>query len=162
MNNKLDAKDPLNEYTIRESVYDEESRPAYQMAPIEGGVWKAITDLAKHPTEGWLSLWKGTYDSYGNSIRSSSLWRKRHLQTSLLLLFLTLLMIGQYTNWIYEMLHLFAQPTLEATLNDTFDLYDDTIPLVHLDHVGPNIATMVTSHLVVGLILSPLELVRTR
>lgn len=71
-------------------------------------------------------------------------------------------MIGQYTNWIYEMLHLFAQPTLEATLNDTFDLYDDTIPLVHLDHVGPNIATMVTSHLVVGLILSPLELVRTR
>lgn len=65
-NDKLDAKDPLNEYTIRESVYDEESRPAYQMAPIEGGVWKAITDLAKHPTEGWLSLWKGNYDSYGN------------------------------------------------------------------------------------------------
>ncbi|KAF9202606.1 hypothetical protein BGZ59_002078, partial [Podila verticillata] len=126
-NDKLDAKDLLNEYPIRESVYDEESRPAYQMAPIEGGVWKAITDLAKHPTEGWLSLWK-----------------------------------GQYTNWMYEMLHLFAQPTLEATLNDTFDLYDDTIPLVHLDHVGPNIATMVTSHLVVGLILSPLELVRTR
>ncbi|KAG0042202.1 hypothetical protein BGZ83_000780 [Gryganskiella cystojenkinii] len=113
--------------TIRTSVYDEESRPAYQMAPIEGGVWKAVTDLAKHPTEGWMSLWK-----------------------------------GQYTNWIYEMLHLFAQPTLEATLNDTFDLYDDTIPLVHLDHVGPNIATMVTSHLVVGFILSPLELVRTR
>ncbi|GJJ75154.1 mitochondrial fusion and transport protein UGO1 [Entomortierella parvispora] len=111
----------------RSSVYDEESRPAYQMAPIEGGVWKAVTDLSKHPTEGWMSLWK-----------------------------------GQYTNWIYEMLHLFAQPTLEATLNDTFDLYDDTIPLVHLDHVGPNIATMVTSHLVVGFILSPLELVRTR
>src|SRR5690348_16724309 len=70
--------------------------------------------------------------------------------------------IGQYTNWVYEILHLFAQPTLEATLNDTFDLYDDTIPLVHLDRFGPNMATMVTSHLVVGLILSPLELVRTR
>ncbi|KAG0198754.1 hypothetical protein BGX31_004473 [Mortierella sp. GBA43] len=41
------------------------------------------------------------------------------------------------------MLYLFAQPTLEATLNDTFDLYDDTIPLVHLDPVGPNIATMI-------------------
>ncbi|KAF9935472.1 hypothetical protein BGZ67_003422 [Mortierella alpina] len=112
---------------FRSSVYDEDSRPSYQMPPIEGGVWKAVTDLAHHPTEGWMSLWK-----------------------------------GQYTNWIYEMLHLFAQPTLEATLNDTFDLYDDTIPLVHLDHVGPNIATMVTSHLVVGFILSPLELVRTR
>ncbi|KAG0249372.1 hypothetical protein BG011_009373 [Mortierella polycephala] len=114
-------------YLIRTNVYDDDSRPAFQMPPIEGGVWKAITDLAKHPTEGYLSLWK-----------------------------------GQYSNWAYEMLHLFAQPTLEATLNDTFDLYDDTIPLVHLDHVGPNIATMVTSHLVVGFILSPLELVRTR
>ncbi|KAG0199293.1 hypothetical protein BGX28_007422 [Mortierella sp. GBA30] len=114
-------------HVFRSSVYDEETRPHYQMAPIEGGVWKAVTDLANHPTEGWMSLWK-----------------------------------GQYTNWIYEMLHLFAQPTLEATLNDTFDLYDDTIPLVHLDHVGPNIATMVTSHLVVGFVLSPLELVRTR
>ncbi|KAG0230273.1 hypothetical protein BGW42_001071 [Actinomortierella wolfii] len=114
-------------YVIRTNIYDDETRPAHQLAPIEGGVWTAITALSKHPTEGWLSLWK-----------------------------------GQFTNWIYEMLHLFAQPTLEATLNDTFDLYDDTIPLVHLDHVGPNIATMVTSHLVVGFILSPLELVRTR
>ncbi|KAF8940832.1 hypothetical protein BGZ58_004521 [Dissophora ornata] len=114
-------------YVFRRSVYDEETRPAYQLPPVEGGVWKAVTDLAKHPTEGWMSLWK-----------------------------------GQYTNWIHEMLHLVAQPTLEATLNDTFDLYDDTIPLVHLDHVGPNIATMVASHLVIGFILSPLELVRTR
>ncbi|KAG0212470.1 hypothetical protein BGX33_003615 [Mortierella sp. NVP41] len=121
------ANDPASREPLRLSVYEESTRPEYQMAPVEGGVWKAMTDLAKHPTEGWMSLWK-----------------------------------GQYTNWIYEMLHLFAQPTLEATLNDTFDLYDDTIPLVHLDHVGPNIATMVTSHLVVGFLLSPLELVRTR
>ncbi|KAF9358628.1 hypothetical protein BGX34_008860 [Mortierella sp. NVP85] len=69
---------------------------------------------------------------------------------------------GQFTNWTYEILHLFAQPTLEATLNDTFNLYDDTIPLVHLDRVGPNIATIVASHVVVGVLLSPLELVRTR
>ncbi|KAG0379579.1 hypothetical protein BGX24_012614 [Mortierella sp. AD032] len=121
------AVDPASREPYRKSVYDEGSRPEYQMAPIEGGAWKAMMELANHPTEGWMSLWK-----------------------------------GQYTNWIYEMLHLFAQPTLEATLNDTFDLYDDTIPLVHLDHVGPNIATMVTSHLVVGFLLSPLELVRTR
>lgn len=114
-------------YLIRADLYDDDSRPAFQLAPIEGGVWKTVTDLVKHPTEGWFSLWK-----------------------------------GQYTNWVYEILHLFAQPTLEATLNDTFDLYDDTIPLVHLDRFGPNMATMVTSHLVVGLILSPLELVRTR
>ncbi|EIE86802.1 hypothetical protein RO3G_11513 [Rhizopus delemar RA 99-880] len=69
---------------------------------------------------------------------------------------------GQYTNWLYEISHLFLQPTLEGTLNDMFDLYDDTIPLVHLDHVGPNFATLVASNLIVGFLLSPLELIRTR
>ncbi|KAI8071148.1 mitochondrial carrier domain-containing protein [Gilbertella persicaria] len=69
---------------------------------------------------------------------------------------------GQYTNWLYEISHLFLQPTLEGSLNDMFDLYDDTIPLVHLDHVGPNLATLIASNLIVGFILSPLELIRTR
>ncbi|KAI9276081.1 mitochondrial carrier domain-containing protein [Sporodiniella umbellata] len=69
---------------------------------------------------------------------------------------------GQYTHWLYEISHLFLQPTLEGTLNDLFDLYDDTIPLVHLDHAGPNLATLVASNLIVGFILSPLELIRTR
>ncbi|KAF9374039.1 hypothetical protein CPB97_000164 [Podila verticillata] len=114
-------------YLVRSDVYDEESRPAFQLPPLSGGVWSTITTLAKHPTEGYLAPWK-----------------------------------GQWANWFYEMLHLFAQPTLEATLNDTFDLYDDTIPLVHLDRVGPNFATMVVSHVVVGFVLSPLELIRTR
>jgi hypothetical protein len=58
--------------------------------------------------------------------------------------------------------HLFFQPTIEGVLNDTFDLYDDTIPLVYLEHAGPNIATIVTSHLVTGILLSPLEVARTR
>ncbi|KAG9303527.1 hypothetical protein G9A89_018423 [Geosiphon pyriformis] len=69
---------------------------------------------------------------------------------------------GQFTNWVYEMSHLFLQPTIEGVLNDTFDLYDDTIPLVYLDHVGPNIATLVASHVIAGVLLSPLELVKTR
>ncbi|KAI9314026.1 mitochondrial carrier domain-containing protein [Dichotomocladium elegans] len=69
---------------------------------------------------------------------------------------------GQGTNWFYEIMHLFLQPTLEGTLNDVFDLYDDTIPLVHLDRVGPNLATLVGSNLIVGFLLSPLELIRTR
>ncbi|KAG0300959.1 hypothetical protein BGZ98_008734 [Dissophora globulifera] len=114
-------------YLIRTNVYDDDLRPSFQLAPLDGGTWQVIKALINHPTEGWLSLWK-----------------------------------GQYTSWVHEMLHLFAQPTLEATLNDTFDLYDDTIPLVHLDRVGPNLLTMVTSHLVVGIILSPLELAHTR
>lgn len=120
---------PLDEsgYIVRKSVYDDDTRPSYQMKPIEGGVWQGIGRLMKHPHEGWRALFK-----------------------------------GQYTNWVYEILHLFLQPTLEGSLNDMFDLYDDTIPLVHLDRVGPNLATLVGSNLIVGFILSPLELVRTR
>jgi len=34
--------------------------------------------------------------------------------------------------------------------------------LIYLDRVGPNIATLVTSHLVVGVLLSPLEVIQTR
>ncbi|KAI8638015.1 mitochondrial carrier domain-containing protein [Parasitella parasitica] len=114
-------------YVIRESVYDDLTRPPHQMKPFDGGVWQGIGKLMKQPHEGWRSLFK-----------------------------------GQYTNWIYEISHLFLQPTLEGTLNDMFDLYDDTIPLVHLDHVGPNLATLVASNLIVGFVLSPLELIRTR
>ncbi|GBC00831.1 hypothetical protein RclHR1_03990008 [Rhizophagus clarus] len=69
---------------------------------------------------------------------------------------------GQFASWLYDMGHLFLQPTLEGALNDAFDLYDDTIPLIYLDRVGPNIATLVTSHLVVGVLLSPLEVIQTR
>ncbi|CAO3598224.1 unnamed protein product [Absidia cylindrospora] len=114
-------------YVVRTSVYDDATRPSYQIKPIDKGVWQGIGRLMKQQHEGWRSLFK-----------------------------------GQYTNWLYEICHLFLQPTVEGSLNDSFGLYDDTIPLVHLDHVGPNLATLVTSHLLVGVLLSPLELIRTR
>ncbi|ORX61560.1 mitochondrial carrier [Hesseltinella vesiculosa] len=114
-------------YVMRTSVYDDATRPAYQIKPIDKGVWQGIGRLLKQPHEGWRSLFK-----------------------------------GQYTNWLYEICHLFLQPTVEGSLNDAFGLYDDTIPLVHLDHIGPNLATLVASHVFVGIILSPLELIRTR
>lgn len=60
------------------------------------------------------------------------------------------------------MLRTLLRPTLESSLNDLFGLYDDTIPLLHLDNVTPNITTLLASHLVVGVLLSPLEIVRTR
>lgn len=47
-------------------------------------------------------------------------------------------------------------------LNDLFGLYDDTIPLSHLDRIAPNILTLVASHIVIGVLLSPLEIIRTR
>lgn len=64
--------------------------------------------------------------------------------------------------WVYEMLRTVLRPALESSLNDMFGLYDDTIPLLHLDNVTPNISTIVVSHLVIGLLLSPLEIIRTR
>ncbi|KAI8073267.1 mitochondrial carrier domain-containing protein [Gongronella butleri] len=114
-------------YVMRTSVYDDATRPAYQIKPIDAGVWQGIGRLFRQQHEGWRSLFK-----------------------------------GQYTNWLYEICHLFLQPTVEGSLNDAFGLYDDTIPLVHLDHIGPNLATLVASHVFVGVVLSPLELIRTR
>lgn len=70
--------------------------------------------------------------------------------------------LGQRVTWIYEMLRTILRPALESSLNDLFGLYDDTIPLMHLDNVTPNITTLVASHLVVGVLLSPLEIIRTR
>ncbi|KAL1920393.1 uncharacterized protein VTP21DRAFT_770 [Calcarisporiella thermophila] len=69
---------------------------------------------------------------------------------------------GQFTDWLYEMMQLFLQPSIEGSLNDSFGLYDDAVPFEHLDNAGPNIATLVSSHLIVGVLLSPIELVRTR
>ncbi|RKP13645.1 hypothetical protein BJ684DRAFT_9770, partial [Piptocephalis cylindrospora] len=69
---------------------------------------------------------------------------------------------GQGAHWTHEMLVAMMQPSLEGWFNGQFGLYDDTIPLAHLEHVGPNLATLVSSHALVGLLLSPLELVRTR
>ncbi|CAG8750922.1 9281_t:CDS:2, partial [Gigaspora rosea] len=112
---------------IDTNIYDESTRPAYMVPPLEHGVWETVKTLKGHQTEGLRSLWK-----------------------------------GQFTNWLYEMGHVFLQPTFEGALNDAFDLYDDTIPLIYLDRVGPNIATLIVSHVVAGVILSPLEVVRTR
>lgn len=69
---------------------------------------------------------------------------------------------GQYTSWLHGMLLLILQPAIEGSLNDLFDLYDDTIPLIHLERIGPNLATLLGSHVLVGVFLSPLEIARTR
>ncbi|KAI8368234.1 mitochondrial carrier domain-containing protein [Radiomyces spectabilis] len=114
-------------YLVARSVYDEEHRPIYQMAPMDGGVLEILRHIMKQPTEGWKSLFK-----------------------------------GQRVTWIYEILRALLQPTLQSVLNDIFGLYDDSIPLMHLDSATANVATLVVSHLVVGVLLSPLEIIRTR
>ncbi|KAJ3342288.1 proteasome component pup2 [Gonapodya sp. JEL0774] len=69
---------------------------------------------------------------------------------------------GHFTSWLREMLDLLIQPTLEGSLNDLIGLPDESIPLVHLDRPLPNLLTLLASRLVTGILLSPLELVRTR
>lgn len=77
-------------------------------------------------------------------------------------LFLLLFIKGQRITWIHELLWSVLQPGLESLLNDIFGLYDDTIPLTHLDNVAPNMITLIASHVVIGVLLSPLEILRTR
>lgn len=128
------------------SVYDDKNRPMHQMAPIEGGsVLEILGAIIKQPTEGWKSLFKGKF-----------------YLMCICVLYAYTLHLGQRVTWVYEMLSAILRPALESTLNDLFGLYDDTIPLFQLDNVTPNITTMVFSHLVIGFLLSPLEIVRTR
>ncbi|KAK9704582.1 hypothetical protein K7432_010111 [Basidiobolus ranarum] len=114
-------------YLIRKSVYDDSTRPEYQLSPLDTNIWGVIKALVKQPTEGWPSLWK-----------------------------------GQLANWLYDMAHLFLQPSLEGVLNDAFDFHDTTTALVHPDSASSSVTVLVASHLAIGILLSPLELVRTR
>ncbi|KAJ1984945.1 hypothetical protein H4R33_004202 [Dimargaris cristalligena] len=104
----------------------------------------------------------GTRAAYELGILETGVWGTmrrlyNHPQEGLLSLFK-----GQFTGWVWEMAQLFIQPTLEGYLNEMFNLYDDTIPLMHLDHVWPNLSTLIASNVITGVALSPLELVRTR
>ncbi|CDH53454.1 mitochondrial carrier [Lichtheimia corymbifera JMRC:FSU:9682] len=66
---------------------------------------------------------------------------------------------GQRLAWIHDLLWGIMQPGLRAFLNDTFGLYDDSVAV---DKIWPNVITSVVSHIVVGVLLSPLEIIRTR
>ncbi|KAJ3159583.1 hypothetical protein HDU86_001592 [Geranomyces michiganensis] len=63
----------------------------------------------------------------------------------------TSLMKGHFTNFAFTASYAVLQPALEEAINDVFDVYEDTHP-----------ATLIASHVFVGGLLSPLELVRTR
>ncbi|ORY44396.1 hypothetical protein BCR33DRAFT_766028 [Rhizoclosmatium globosum] len=70
---------------------------------------------------------------------------------------------GLFISWFHEMTHLLLiQPSIEQSLNDAFDIRDDTIPTLYLDSPIPTLATLIGSHALSGILLSPMELVRTR
>jgi len=63
----------------------------------------------------------------------------------------TSLLKGSFTSWLYNVSYTLSQPFLEELLNDIFDIYEDMDP-----------KTNILSHVIIGVALSPLELVRTR
>ncbi|KAJ1932081.1 hypothetical protein FBU59_006490, partial [Linderina macrospora] len=69
---------------------------------------------------------------------------------------------GAFTQWAYDMLHLLLQPTLEGALNELLGLYDHAPMGAYIDVAAPSALTLVASSVLVGWLLSPLELVRTR
>ncbi|KAJ1550966.1 hypothetical protein HK096_003958 [Nowakowskiella sp. JEL0078] len=62
-----------------------------------------------------------------------------------------LLFKGHLTSFVHNVIFTAIQPTIEEGLNDLFDVYDDSHP-----------ATLTISQVIVGGLLSPLELVKTR
>jgi len=63
----------------------------------------------------------------------------------------TSLLKGSFTSWLYNVSSTLSQPFLEELLNDIFDIYEDIDP-----------RTNILSHMIVGVALSPLELIKTR
>ncbi|KAJ2724070.1 hypothetical protein GGI07_002191 [Coemansia sp. Benny D115] len=102
-------------------------RAGYQLSPLPEAKLSVLRRLVAHPTEGVLSLFKGSF-----------------------------------AQWTYTMLHLLLQPTLEGVLNEMLGLYDGAPLSMYIDASAPSALTLVASNAVVGWLLSPLELVRTR
>ncbi|KAJ3237477.1 hypothetical protein HDU81_009421 [Chytriomyces hyalinus] len=58
---------------------------------------------------------------------------------------------GHFTTFLLQTLSNATQPFVEESLNDAFDVFDDTHPVTNL-----------LSHVLISTVLSPLELIRTR
>ncbi|KAJ2018235.1 hypothetical protein H4S03_007132 [Coemansia sp. S3946] len=102
-------------------------RPGYQLEALPDNKLAVLRRLVTHPTEGFLSMFKGAL-----------------------------------SQWVYDMLHLLLQPTLEGVLNEMLGLYDSAPASTYIDASAPSALTLIASSAIVGWLLSPLELVRTR
>ncbi|KAJ1965859.1 hypothetical protein GGI12_000488 [Dipsacomyces acuminosporus] len=102
-------------------------KPGYHLDALPTSKFTVLRRIVTHPTEGFLSLFKGAF-----------------------------------SQWAYDMLHLLLQPTLEGLLNEMLGLYDSAPMSTYIDSSAPSALTLVGSNVIVGWLLSPLELVRTR
>ncbi|KAJ3127508.1 hypothetical protein HK098_006286 [Nowakowskiella sp. JEL0407] len=69
---------------------------------------------------------------------------------------------GNFTGWISDISYLLLQTSIEGTVNDLLELRDEAVPFVFLERWEGQLATNVLSHSLTGVILSPLEIVKTR
>ncbi|KAJ2450163.1 hypothetical protein EV183_004477 [Coemansia sp. RSA 2336] len=105
--------------TADHNGYVRAAKPGYELPALPSGRMAVVRRIIQQPTEGVLSLFKGSM-----------------------------------TQWIYDVLHVLLQPSLEALLGEMLGAYDTAS--------AAGAVALVASNIVVGWLLSPLELVRTR
>ncbi|KAG5459698.1 MAG: mitochondrial carrier domain-containing protein [Olpidium bornovanus] len=111
-------------------VEDDALRPAYQLPPLEHGIWRTMAAVVKNPFEGWTSLWK-----------------------------------GNFTFWLQQMLDASIQPNVEELLQRRPGypaIEDEYGDLLCTDELPTTVTSHLISRVLVGWLLSPLDLVRTR
>ncbi|KAJ3219874.1 hypothetical protein HK099_004554 [Clydaea vesicula] len=70
----------------------------------------------------------------------------------------------QFVEWFLDMSNYLVNPTVEASIAELLDINDDVIPLADLDtdRALINLTARVTGSIITGLLLSPLDIVKTR
>lgn len=122
-------------YIVRRSVLEEATRPEYVM-PLSNtyGVWGMIKKIVRWRNEGWFALWKGN-DTKARTISC-------HLY----------FFAGLLTTFFTNTLSLAVQPLL----------HDLITSIVSSPQSHPSPIIQLASHFLTGVLLSPLDLVRTR
>lgn len=137
---KHPAPKPTDEqgYVIRRSVMEEGTRPEY-IIPVgsANGVWSMIKRVGRFRCEGWFALWKGALLSL-----ALNLTRAKYPA-------------GLLTSCVTEVISSTTQPIFHNILQSLF------FPALSPFHQPP-IFLPVASHLLTGLLLAPIDLVRTR
>ncbi|KAJ3400519.1 hypothetical protein CcCBS67573_g05317 [Chytriomyces confervae] len=121
-----------SELDAYESVAKEKQTVAV-IPSLGSDVWRNIRTLSKSPCLGTLGFVKGNV----------AIAIETHINTAQT--------TGHFTTFLLQTLSNAAQPFVEESLNDAFDVFDDTHPVTNL-----------LSHVLISTVLSPLELIRTR
>ncbi|SCV72768.1 BQ2448_4305 [Microbotryum intermedium] len=143
-------------YLRRDGVVDERSgtKPEWIMpVVVQGGVWDMIKHVGRWKGEGWASLWKGE-SSAGSGRRDEEFADPR----------LTPALAGQLTTCILDAITTSIQPIFFSALSFAFlpSSALSALPLIYTPRPLPLLFLSTISHALANLVVSPLDLVRTR